>query len=267
MSSNQDISIIGCWIEPHSNITYLEKSQFKVELQNNSNNIIEIVEIKCQFQAEDGLSPKDFTLKPMMPIQPRNLEFFRIPFDVNLSLRQGTNYSVLMVKYRHKGEIKEKSLTFTYPDTTYIIIGPKHSPEKQFFISHKDPQQTTIATKLDDCLIKIGYRGYVAENDKRPGTDLWEEKIIPSINNCVNLIVLWTSDAAKDPEQIIKEVKHTKTKNKRIIVLREKDVPLHEIFKGTVEYAVAQSKIDESEIVKLVEYIEKEHEAGRFSSS
>ena len=64
-------------------------------------------------------------------------------------------------------------------DTKYIIINPKHSPEKHFFLSHKDPENTFIASRLDHYLKKIGFIGYVAENDPKPGLDIWTEKIFP----------------------------------------------------------------------------------------
>ncbi|TBR09339.1 MAG: TIR domain-containing protein [Candidatus Nitrosotenuis sp.] len=261
-----ELAISGCWIEPHSNITYLERSEFKVELQNNSRKEIEIVKMGCQFQTEDGVHPKVFSLEPMVSIKPHNLEFFRVPFIVDLSLRQGTNYAILEIVYRYKGEIDLISVSFSYPETRYLMINSKHSPEKHFFISHKDPQQEVLATRVDHNLIKIGYMGYVAERDKKPGVDLWREKILPKIDSCVALVVLWTKDAADNPNQILREVRRAKSKKKKIVVLAENGVSIHEIFKGTKEYISADGKIGESDLIQLVEHIEETYRTGGYRS-
>lgn len=265
-STTLELIVSGCWIEPHSNITYLEKSEFKVELQNNSNKEIEIIKLSCQFQTENSVQPKIFSLEPMISVKPQNLKFFRIPFIVDLSLRPGTNYAILEIVYRYKGEIDLVSVSFSYPETRYIMINSKHSPEKHFFISHKDPQQEEIATRLDQNLIKIGYRGYIAENDKKPGIDLWKEKILPKIDTCVALVVLWTKEAASNPEQILREVRRAKSKKKKIVVLAENDVYIHDIFKGTKEYTSVDSKINELDLIQLVERIENTHQSGGYTS-
>lgn len=267
MNENQELSLQGCWMEPHSNITYLEKGHVLVEFKNNSNHVIEIVKVQCYFKAEIGLVPTTSTVSPMISIKPRNLSsLIKIPFVVGLFLTRGTNYATIEVTYRQVDTNKPVTVKFENPDTRYLVISPVHSPEKHFFISHKDPEQTTLATKLDQDLIKIGFMGYVAENDKRPGLDIWYEKIIPKIDDCVALIVLWTSDAKKDSKQILREVRHAKMKKKKIITLVEKGVSLHSLFKGTKEYVRTPGKIREPDLIDLIVHIEKTYRAGGYET-
>lgn len=267
MNENQELSLQGCWMEPHSNITYLEKGYILAEFKNNSKHVIEIIKIQCHFQAENGLAPTISTISPMVSIKPRNLSpLIKIPFVVDLFLTRGTNYATIKVTYRRINVNESVTVKFENPDTRYLIISPVHSPEKHFFISHNDPEQTALATKLDQDLIKIGFMGYVAENDKRPGLDIWYDKIIPKIDDCVALIVLWTSDAKKDSKQILREARHAKMKKKKIITLVEKDVSLHSLFKGTKEYVRTSGKIKESDLIDLIVHIEKTYRAGGYET-
>jgi len=266
MSAKQELSITGCWIDPHSNITYLEKAEFRVEIKNDSKHTLEIIKISCRFEAENDLPPHIFSREPMISIKPGNISsLIKIPFTVDLSLREATNYSLLEITYRYAKSVDLITATFGYPDTRYLIIKSVHSPEKHFFISHKDPVQTQLGTKLDYHLIKIGFRGYLAENDKSPGLDIWNDKIIPNIDGCVALVVLWTAEATKDSKRILREVKRAKRQKKKIIVLAEKDVKIHKIFKGTKEYyRVAEGKVKEIDLIELVEHIEKLYRSGAF---
>ncbi len=125
--------------------------------------------------------------------------------------------------------------------------------------------QTQLGARLDHHLIKIGFRGYLAENDKSPGLDIWNDKIIPNINVCVALVVLWTVEAVKDSKRILREVKRAKRQKKKIIVLAEKDVKIHKLFKGTKEYCrVVKGKIEESDLIELVQYVERMYRDGAF---
>ncbi len=89
MSAKQELSIAGCWIDPHSNITYLEKAEFRVEIKNDSKHVLEIIKISCRFEAENDLPPHIFSREPMISIKPGNISsLIKIPFTVDLSLRE-----------------------------------------------------------------------------------------------------------------------------------------------------------------------------------
>lgn len=268
MSSPEELSLEGFWIRPHSYVTYLDDEMFILtEFKNNSDELIEIDTVTCSFEMEESLPKYSSSVSPHISIRPQNRSsLVRIPFKVDLKLQQGTNYPTLDVTYRIS-KSSTQTVRFGNPYTRCIIINPMHPPEKHFFLSHKDPKDTLISTRLDHHLKKIGFRGYVAENDPRPGLDIWEEKIFPSIDTCVGLIVLWTSNAAEDSQTIIHEVEYAKKKQKRIILLAEKNVDIPDLFQGTKEYLELDAGISDVELVRLVEIIEKTYRLGGFENS
>lgn len=263
---NQDLELKGCWIRPRSYVTYLEECDVTLELKNVSDGLIEIEKISCSFTTDDGLLPTEYFISAMMSIKPNNISRMRIEFIADLTLQWGTNYATINVTYR-KDKTSIQSVTFANPYTRCIIINPIHPAEKHFFISHKDPEDTDLATKLNLHLTKIGFTGYVAENDRKPGTDIWSEKIFPSINDCVALIVLWTSAAAADAATIFREVEYARQRQKRVILLAEHGLEIPQIFQGDKEYVQLKGKITADELVSLVANIEKTYTAGGFESS
>lgn len=266
MNEQTELSLDGFWIRPHSYVTYLDELVVITKFKNNSDQIIEIDTVTCSFEPEDSLPTCSSSASPMISLMPNHRSsLVKIPFVVDLKLREFTNNPTLEVTYS-VNKSSTKTLKFCTPYTRCIIINPMHPPEKHFFLSHKDPKDTLIATRLNHHLIKIGFIGYVAEDNPRPGFDIWDEKISPSIDTCVGIIVLWTSDAAADPQRIIREVKYAKKKGKRVILLAEKNVDIPDLFQGTKEYLTTESKISNIELVKLVEVIEKIYDLGGFEN-
>ena len=264
--TEKDLSIEGCWIDPHSDLSYFDSGYVKIELKNETEDVIEIDKVSCSFETEEDLPSSKFSIEPMESIHAKNISsMIKIPFILDLRLHNGTNYAVIEVEYR-KGKLKESNtITFDFPDSRYVIIHSLHPPEKHFFLSHKDPENTELATKLNYHLNKIGFNGYVAENDQRLGLDIWDEKIIPHIESCVALVVLWTEEAAKCSETIIREVKYAKEKGKRIMVLSE-EIEMPEIFQGTKEYGKTKGKIDSNDLIQLTDNIYKNYRGGVFVS-
>jgi len=264
--SNHELQLKGFWIRPHSYITYLEEGDITLEFKNVSDESIEIDKIACSFETDIGLSPTESILSPMISIKPNNISRVRVTFLIDLKMKLGTNFAKIDVTYRNAKSQKSTTVTFTNPYTRCIIINPIHPPEKHFFISYKGSNDRQLATKLDRHLTKIGFKGYVAENDNRPGIDIWQEKIFPAIDDCVALIVLWTSDSLTDPSTIFREVTYAKEKQKRVILLAEHGLKIPEIFLGDKEYVQIQSKITDDDLIDLVENIEKTYKGGGFET-
>lgn len=266
MNEQTELSLDGFWIRPHSYVTYLDELVVITKFKNNSDHIIEIDTVTCSFEPEDSLSACSSSVSLMISLMPNHISsLVKIPFVVDLKLKEYTNNPTLEVTYS-VNKSSTKTLKFNTPHTRCIIINPMHPPEKHFFLSHKDPKDTLISTRLNHHLMKIGFTGYVAEDDPRPGLDIWDEKIFPSIDTCVGIIVLWTSYAAADPQTIIREVEYANKKGKRVILLAEKDIDIPYLFQGTKEYLTTESKITDIELVKLVEIIEKTYDLGGFEN-
>lgn len=172
MNKQEELSLEGFWIRPHSYVTYLDELFVVVEFKNNSDQIIEIETITCSFETEKSLLAYSSSTSPMISIQSgHRSSLVKIPFIVDLKLKEYTNNPTLDVVYRTAKSLT-KTVKFGNPHTRCIIINPMHPPEKHFFLSHKDPKGTSIAIELDRHLMKIGFRGYVSENDPRPGLDI-----------------------------------------------------------------------------------------------
>lgn len=254
-----ELALEGPWIEPDSYVSYLNVVHVKLEFRNVSEHTLEVTKITCSFQSEDSLPRQEFSAKRPEIIKPNNRSAtMDIPIPIGLELKAGTNSLVIDVEYT----IDRSARKTTFSDAGYLIINPKHSPEKHFFLSHKDPENTHIASRLDHYLKKIGFIGYIAENDPKPGLDMWTEKIFPSIDDCVCMIVLWTDIATNSPK-IPAEIEYAKEKRKRIIILAEKESKVPEIFVGTNEYIKACEEITDEDLVNLVNWIHDMYRQGK----
>src|SRR5713101_7057632 len=151
------LSLERCWTVPPRNITYLEDGIICAEFRNNSDDSIEIDEVACRFQTEPNLTPYQVSVSPMLRLKPRWLSRppVQLSFVAGLTLTSYTNTYQLIVKYTRSGVSK----TATYPPPSYLIVRPLGPPEKEFFVSHKDPEDSPIAERLDHYLKKVGFRG------------------------------------------------------------------------------------------------------------
>ena len=178
-------------------------------------------------------------------------------------MKESTNCPSIRVEYVSGGATHVS--TFDKPISCYAIIRPIPEHIQYFFISHKDPMDTKIAKSFDHYLKKIGFSGYIAEDNRQPGLDLWREKIQPSIENCSGLIVIWTAEAIKEPKAILREIKYAQEKNKRIMLLTDKGLDIPDILQKDNEYDCAEDTISEHDVVKMVDKIYQMYLDGIFS--
>ena len=146
----------------------------------------------------------------------------------------------------------------------YLIFHPLGDPEQQFFISHKDPEDTNIGQKLKHFMGKLGLKGYLSEEDKRPGVDLWKEKIPPAVTASIGVVILWTSNAANKPENIYRELELAKSCRRRLIMAPEHGVPVPDGFPGGIEYLEFNPK-NPDELKRLAISIYEEYCRGGYS--
>jgi len=165
-------------------------------------------------------------------------------------------------RYKIPGTTDEQIASY---ESKYIIIYPTRETGKHFFISHKDSADTAICSKLRHYLKKIGFEGYLAEEHRMPGLDLWKEKIRPAIKGSAGIIVLWTANASKEPEQIIREIELAKESDKRILLVREDKLLLPELITTEIEYfPTSKDVLQVSDLVELVRSIDESYNAGLF---
>jgi hypothetical protein len=257
-----ELILENCWSVPDLHITFLGKGYVFAEFKNNSRDTIEIKQIKLRFQTDKGLEPSEFSNEGIEKIEPRNLCKVQIPFEVDLSVSRYTNSYSLLVTYR-KGSSHSNTITFR-PFSKSLIVHSVRPPEKIFFISHKDPEDTELCRQIDNYLKKIGFNGFLAEDHKQPGLDIWTQKIFPAIESCVALIVVWTSNSITKPETILKEVDYAISKKKPFLVIADHDVQLDDKFKGNIEYYRCKSNISQTDLITFVTAIHKTYVKGGY---
>ena len=256
------IIITSCWSVPNLNIAYIEEGIIFIELKNTSAKTITIKALKIEFETESSFKPYSVTSKNIVKIKSKNIIKIEVPFSTKLILKHQTN--VYKIKITFSLENQTHSKIFSAAPSNSIVIHSRRPVTNSMFVIHKDPIDTKLGNKVDFYLQKIGFSGFLAENDLRPGLNFWKDKIYPAIDECFAMIILWTKNASKTPKNILKEVKYAKTKKKPIILLREKNVKIHKEFLKFTEYLTAASIINEKEIVKLVENIEKTYLQGGY---
>ena len=259
---NNDLTLESCISTPVLHATFLDEGVIFAGFRNNSQNIIEIHEVSCQFTSEDGLESTKFTNNESVYLKPKNARTMQINVQFGLELKMGTNAYFISIKFKSDSSSIMEEQTFKHHGMN-LIIHTKRDCDDEFFESHKDPQDTPIAQKLKFYLAKSGFRGFVAEEDTRPGIKLWDAKILPSIDQCKALIVIWTENSQTDPKTIEREIKHAKKKNKPIILIIEGDLKVPKIISSEEEYFQFQ-KITDKILIKIVTDIDKTYELGGY---
>ena len=261
MKSN-DLVLESCKSTPGLQVAFLDNGTIFAEFRNNSPNIIEIHEVSCQFTSEAWLKPTKFTNNEPIQLKPKNARTILIPVTFNLELKGGTNTYSISIKFKSsKSPIIQEQIFNQHG--MYLIIHAKRDCHDEFFESHKAPQDTTIAKKLKFYLAKSGFKGFVAEAEIRPGIKLWDDKLLPSIDQCKALIVIWTKNSQKEPEVIEKEIKYAKEKNKPIVPIIVGNLQIPKIISPEDEYFRVK-KITDKKLIDIVTDINKTYELGGY---
>ncbi len=241
---------------------FLEKCAIYLQIRNKSGKAVQIEKVECRFETDDGVEPYIPAITPLLTLEHEHLSPpIRVEFDAHLSFKANTNCYRIIINYRN-----DETKTFEHDPRKFLIFNPQGPCEKHFFISHKDPEDFNIASKLVHFLKKVGFSGYLSENDHGPGIDIWAEKIPSAIQSSVGVIILWTSRAARDPLYIKREIKIAKSYKKPLILAREQRVRIPKIFpKKKIEYYQLQNPISSSQLIHLVCSIENTNRRGGYS--
>ncbi len=259
---NEDLTIQAIWSSPEVYVLFLELCQIYVQVRNNLDRPVQIEKIECFFQCEDDVEPFIPIITPYLTVAPHHhSDKFRLEFKADLALKSGTNTYSIVIHYRDNNVVKK----IEYNPHKFIILQPSGPNEKLFFISHKDREDTGVGRKLAHFLGKLGFKGYLSENDRKPGVDLWKEKIPSAIQSSIAMIILWTTSAAKNPENIYREIDIAKSCGKPLIMAREKDVAVPSDFPEDIEYYPVQSPVSTSELKNLACDIENTYRCGGYT--
>ena len=260
--NSNDLTLESYKSAPELNAAFLDKGVLFTEFRNNSQNIINLHEVSCQFTSEDGLMPAKFTNSELTYIKPKTTRTIQISVRFGLELKRGTNAYSICVKFKSDKLSRMKKQSFRQHGMN-LIIHTKRDCNDEFFESHKDPQDTAIANRLKFYLAKSGFKGFVAEAERRPGINFWEDKVLPSIDQCKALIVIWTENSQNDPKVIKREINYAKKKNKPIILIIEGDLSIPKIISSKKEY-FRFKKITDEVLIDVVTAINETYELGGY---
>ena len=254
------LSLESCQSTPSRDITYLEEGYIFPEFRNNSNLDLEILRVVVKFQTENDLPPYETQVSPMLSVKAGNRsQIIRIPFLVDLSLIQNTNSLSILASYKHRGSTQ--TLSQSYQLAKSLIISPIARQVRFLFLSHKDPEDAPIARKFDHYLRKIGFEGYLAEDDRQPGQDLWQ-KIRSKIEQSLTLAAFWTRNAESDPAFMKRELEYSISVGKKPVLFAEHGVNVPDSFPKGVEFE--EIRMTPTELVEMAESVEGAYRAGLY---
>lgn len=265
MNERKEIAMENSWTIPDTYLSYLDKGFVKVQIRNTSGYDINILKVYCSFQTDNGTEPYIRFVEPKIRVKPRNLsQTITFDFIADLSLREYSNQYELTVEYNSENnkEVRKES----FPGKT-IIINKMGNRDKFFVVSHKDPEDTELAKKVQFYLERLGFGCFVAESERRPGLDFWNDKIIPRIEKCFGLIVLWTNEASKEPANILKEIELSIKHGRKVILLGERDIDPPDILEQNIEYFPFQSPIIQRDLIGYVQSVYETYAAGGYETS
>jgi hypothetical protein len=80
---------------------------------------------------------------------------------------------------------------------------------RSVFVSFKDPEDLELAELASELLERAGIEPYLAKTDSRTGSAYWN-KIYKAIRNAEGTLVIWTSSAAANRDNVIRELNYSK---------------------------------------------------------
>ena len=260
--TTQTLVIEKIWsYPPESCVFFLEKCGIYMQIRNRSGHTLRLEKVECHFETEDGVEPYIPSRIHFETLEHGHLSgAIRVDFEADLALKAHTNYYRIVIYY-HDGDRK----VLEYSPQKFLVFYPLGPGEQHFFISHKDDEDTNVGRHLAGFLKKLGFIGYLSEDDHRPGMDLWQEKIPVAVASSIGVIILWTSNAAKNPAKIYREIEMAKSNGKRLIMAPEQGVGIPDVFPIEIEYFRLENPITTSQLKKLACSIEETYRRGGYS--
>lgn len=258
--SGNELEIVNVWSIPQDYAYFTQRGQIYVQVRNSSGNDVELERVECVFKNDEELEPYIPTAEWLLNLAPDELSppLF-IDFEFDLALKAGTNRYLIKI-YHSSGKVLE------HDPRKYVVINPVCPPKREFFISHKDPADTDISRRLAKFLLKLGLVGYLAEDDKRLGLDLWEGKIIPAIKESIGTIILFTASAESGPDCIMREIKISKENDKPLILVLEPGVREPANFPKDIVYHRLETPLDFSAVKKLAGWVYDMYRKGKYNA-
>jgi hypothetical protein len=185
---------------------YGKTGEVMIKLRNRGPAVF-IRSIEAVFPCDDGLKPYVARQAVGETLGPNAADSYLISVKPGLRIRPGTQTFRIIVR----AEVGGVKHAVTIDPVAHFDF--RRRPGKTLvFISHKIPEDTTLAEDLKRYLERAGFEAYLAEHDKRPGLSLWK-KIKPNIEAATLVTVLWTRRAVESG-YMKKEIRHARALGK-----------------------------------------------------
>lgn len=250
------------WTEPrNATVPFMHRCDVRMQIRNACGRDIHISKVRLHFQCEQRVTKFRPSISLQESLHPRQLSsVITIPVVADLGFKSLTNSYVIEIEYDDK--IKKSCRIDPH---RYFVFCPSGDNRHQFFISHKDPQDTLRANALADYLFKAGLKGYVAADDLRLGVDVWETKIPNEIRASIGTIFLWTNHARADPASLYRELELTDKYRKRPILVLAEGLPRPRKFPRSAEYMAIAGTLTPNVLRELVSAVHTAYSRGDYA--
>jgi len=219
------------------NVDYLQEVSVPVSISNKANVPILIESIALQFNANEFATNQEEARVIHKceggGLKPRGSNYWNVRVKPDLFFEFATNCYSISVTYRREeqGRLGD-SVTVHKPAGigNFLIIKRPPTVFGKVFISYKDDEDKKLANLLLTLARNAGFDPYMAPPDLRPGAELWNEKIIPAIQESSCVFVIWTSETSKGTG-VEREIELTREFGKDEILLLENGIDVPELFK------------------------------------
>lgn len=221
------------------NVDYLKETFVPVGVTNKTDNDIVVESIIIKFSTSPESDKKDDGIIrydcPGEILKPNGHNYWKIKIVPNLFFEAYTNsYGVAVTYRKDEGGKRGAPLTFHKPVGlgNYLIIGMPPPTYGKVFISYKDDEDLELAQLLLTLAQRAGFDAYIAPPHRKPGTDIWNDKIIPAIKSSDFAFIIWTDHAEKNPGGVEKEIKLCRKSEVEEVLLLLKGIDVPELYKS-----------------------------------
>ncbi len=239
-------------------VLYLRKTDVAVAPKNSGTTKIILHEITLEFAT-------DFAGVPASRLQyrkscdgcllsPGGHEIFSVSVTPSLLFMANTNCYRVLIKWSTQEEPGNMRVIEISPQPFILVHHPPAAEELQCFVSFKDPQDLSYADLAKQLLARAGIKAYLARDEPRPGTQLWDQKIIPEIRASKAVAVIWTHDAEQKKDAVVREIGIAKDAELPVLLFCEKGVdPPAELPPDVIEYQSFTSATAAADLAQGIE--------------
>lgn len=220
-------------------VDYQQFLEIPISVLNRSKDRIVVDAINLRFQAEWNLPGCDAMIEHKCPgfeIAAGKEEYRKVRVQPTPLFMEASNYfdvALIYKKVRAPGEHSVK----VRPNVTYVVINLPPASHGQAFISYKDPEDADLKNIMKTVARRVGIIPYVAPDDARPGTTIWDEKIPPAVKSSALMFVLWTNKT-EFGTGVRKEIALAKKLGVKLVPLIEATAPVpSELQSHKIEFA------------------------------